>query len=80
MAPVAHPFHGYLYDRVGVLLEPFVKRAGLISTAAFNPGQPGEFRVPDGGLHPALPTTAYVPTAAAVIEVESPDVETRDKK
>ena len=41
MAPMAHPFPGYLYDRVTVLLEPVVRRAGLISTAAFNLGRPG---------------------------------------
>jgi Putative restriction endonuclease len=79
MATMAHPFHGYLYDTVTVLLDPLVKGAGLISTAAFNLGQPDDFRVPDGGLHHALPTTVYVPTAAAVIEIESPDDETWDK-
>jgi hypothetical protein len=79
MAPMAHPFHGYVYDTVTVLLVPFVRRAGLISTAAFNLGQPDDFRVPDGGLHRSLPTTVYVPTAAAVIEVESPDDETWGK-
>jgi hypothetical protein len=31
MAPMAHPFHGYLYDRVTILLEPLVTGAGLIS-------------------------------------------------
>jgi hypothetical protein len=30
MAPMAHPFHGYVCDRVTVLLEPLVRRAGLI--------------------------------------------------
>jgi Putative restriction endonuclease len=79
MAPMAHPFHGYMYDRITVLLEPLVKRAGLISTAAFNLGQPEDFRVPDGGLHRSLPTTVYVPTAAAVVEIESPDDETWEK-
>jgi Putative restriction endonuclease len=79
MAPMAQPFHGYLYDKVTVLLQPLVKKAGLISTAAFNLGRPDDFRVPDGGLHRSLPTTVYVPTAAAVIEVESPDDETWDK-
>jgi Putative restriction endonuclease len=76
MPPVARPSHGYLYDRVTVLLEPLVKQAGLTSTAAFNLGQPNDFRVPDGGLHRALPATVYVPTAAAVIEIEAPDDET----
>ena len=79
MAPMAHPFHGYVCDRVTVLLEPLVRRAGLISTAAFNLGRPDDFRVPDRGLHRSLPTTLYVPTAAAIVEVESPDDETWEK-
>jgi hypothetical protein len=79
MAPMAHPFHGYLFQEVSALLRPLVQGAGLISTAAFNLGQPDDFRVPDGGLHRSLPTTVYVPTAAAVIEIESPDDETWDK-
>ncbi len=51
----------------------------MVSTAAFNLGQPDDFRVPDGGFLRAIPTTVYVPTAAAVIEIESPDDETWDK-
>lgn len=79
MAPMAHPFHGYLSVQVMGLLKPLANQAGLISTAPFNLGQPDDFRVPDGGLHRALPTTLYVPTAAVVIEIESPDDETWDK-
>jgi hypothetical protein len=79
MAPMAHPFHGYVYDQVAVSLHPWAQKAGLISTAAFNLGQPDDFRVPDGGVHHTLPATAYVPTAAAVIEIESPDDETWEK-
>jgi hypothetical protein len=79
MAPTAHPFRGYLVNKLVVLLQPLVDRAGLVSTAAFNLGQPNDFRVPDGGLHLAVPTTVYVPTAMAVIEIESPDDETWDK-
>jgi hypothetical protein len=79
MAPMAHPYHGYLYDRVTVLLHPLVERARLASTAAFNLGQPDDFRVPDGGLHHAIPTSVYVTTAAAVVEIESADDETCEK-
>ena len=79
MAPMAHPFHGYLFQEVSALLRPLAQRAGLISTATFNLGRPDDFRVPDGGLHRVLPTTVYVPTAVAVIEIESPDDETWDK-
>lgn len=79
MAPMAHPFHGYLQNEVVAFLRPFVQQAGLVSTAAFNLGQPDDFRVPDGGLHRKIPKTLYVPTAAAVIEIESPHDETWDK-
>lgn len=79
MAPAAHPYHGYLYEEVADLLRPLARRAGLVRTAAFNLGEPGNFRVPDGGLHRALPTTVFVRTAAVVIEIESPDDETWDK-
>jgi hypothetical protein len=79
MAPMAHPYHGYLYDQVARLLGPLVARAGFVSTAAFNLGSTDDFGVPDGGLHRSLPRTVYVPTAAAVVEIESPDDETWDK-
>jgi len=79
MAPMAHPFHGYLYNQVAVFLQPLVNRAELLSTAAFNLGERDNFRVPDGGIHRALPNTVYVPTAALVIEIESPDDETWEK-
>jgi hypothetical protein len=33
MAPMAHPFHSYLFQEVSSLLRPIAQRAGLISTA-----------------------------------------------
>jgi hypothetical protein len=79
MAPAAHPFHGYLYEEVASLLRPLAAGAGLVSTAEFNLGEANDFRVPDGGLHRVLPTAVYVPTAAVVVEIESPDDETWGK-
>ena len=79
MAPAAHPFHGYIYEEVASRLRPLAQAAGLVSTAEFNLGDVGDFRVPDGGLHRALPTVVFVPTAAVVIEVVSPDDETWQK-
>jgi Uma2 family endonuclease len=79
MAPAAHPYHGYVYEEVADLLRPLARRAGLVRTAAFNLGEPSNFRVPDGGLHRTLPRTVFVTTAAVVIEIESPDDETWDK-
>jgi Uma2 family endonuclease len=79
MAPAAHPRHGYVARQLAVLLAPLARHAGLVGTDPFNLGQPNDFRVPDGGYHRGLPTTTWVPTAAVVVEVVSPDDETYDK-
>lgn len=41
----------------------------------FNLGQPGDYRVPDGGLHRQREDRVYYPTAAIVVEIVSPDDE-----
>jgi len=79
MAPAPHVWHGYLDDQLAVLLRPHARRAGLIGTGPFNLGTSNDYRVPDRGLHRALPATAFVDTAAMVIEIVSPDDETWDK-
>ncbi|MGH9074998.1 MAG: Uma2 family endonuclease [Acidimicrobiales bacterium] len=79
MAPAAHPFHGYLDQQVAVLLQALVERAGLVGTGPFNLGTLEDYRVPDRGLHHELPLTTWVPTAAVVVEIISPDDETWDK-
>jgi Uma2 family endonuclease len=42
----------------------------------FNIGEPGDYRVPDGGLLQLGPDAVYLPTAALVVEIVSPDDET----
>jgi Uma2 family endonuclease len=79
MAPAVHPSHGYVDRALAVLLAPYAQAAGLVGTGPFNLGQPDDYRVPDGGYHRALPSTVWVPTAAVVVEVVSPDDETYDK-
>ncbi|HUJ67457.1 MAG TPA: Uma2 family endonuclease [Acidimicrobiales bacterium] len=79
MAPAAHASHGWLDDQLAVLLHPLARAAGLGGTGPFNLGQPDDFRVPDRGLHRQRPHALWVPTAAVVIEIESPDDETCDK-
>lgn len=44
-----------------------------------NLGEPDDYRVPDRVLLRATPTTTYVPTAALVVEVVSPDDRSRRK-
>ena len=79
MAPMAHSSHGWLDDQVAVLLHPLIVAAGLFATGAFNLGSPDDFRVPDRGVHRARPHAVWVPTAAIVVEIESPDDETWEK-
>ena len=76
MAPFAHSSHGLLKSRIVYALEPRARRAGLLSGDSFNLGEPTDFRVPDAGYHREVPGTLYVPTAALVLEVLSPDDET----
>lgn len=79
MAPAAHSWHGFLENEVAAVLQPLARRAGLSQSGAFNLGEPGNFRVPDRGLHRARIGAAWLPTAAMVIEIVSPDDETYDK-
>jgi Uma2 family endonuclease len=79
MAPAAHPAHGYVGNQLAVLLAPFADTGGLIGTDPFNLGEPDDYRVPDRGYHRSLPQSTWVPTAAVVVEVVSPDDETYDK-
>ena len=79
VAPAAHPSRGYVEDQLAVLLAPYAAAANFIRTGPFNLGAPDNYRVPDRGYHRTLPTTVWVPTAAVVIEVVSPDDETYEK-
>ena len=56
-----------------------VSAAGLIGTDPFTLGEPDDYRVPDRGYHRSLPQSTWVPTAAVVVEIVSPDDETYDK-
>ena len=79
MAPAAHSSHGWLDDQLAVLLHPLARAVGLGGTGPFNLGESDDFRVPDRGLHRRPPNAVWIPTAAVVIEIESPDDETWDK-
>lgn len=79
MAPFAHSNHGVLKGELLFRLEPRARRAGLRFGDSFNLGEPDNFRVPDVGYHRGVPGTLYVPTAALVLEVLSPDDETFTK-
>ncbi len=78
MAPFAHPHHGAVKAQLVEHLTPRARAEGLVSGDSFNLGSRDDFRVPDAGWHRQLPDTAYVATAALVLEVLSPDDRTFD--
>ena len=79
MAPAPNAAHAYLDDVLAVLLHPYAVAAGLVGTGPFNLGGPDDYRVPDRGYHDGRPRGTWVPTAAIVVEIVSPDDETYEK-
>ena len=80
--PIPTGEHQYILQQLAELLSPLARRAGLVPLInEFGLGRQGEsnFRVPDGGLHRALPRGVYQTTAALVIEVVSPGDESWKK-
>ncbi len=73
VAPAPNAWHGYAVLRVAELLSEATRAAGLTATDPFNLGDPDDYRVPDLGYHRGFPTRTFVPTAAIVVEVVSPD-------
>lgn len=76
MAPLAHSNHGRVKGDVSFAVEQRARQVGLLGGDAFNLGSPNDVRVPDAGWHREVPGLLYVPTAAIVLEVLSPDDET----
>ena len=82
MNPAPAARHAEVAHQLAVLLDEPARTAGLVPTMSiFNLGAPGDYRVPDGGLHRARPGGAevYLATAALVVEIVSPDDETWEK-
>ncbi|MDA8281799.1 MAG: Uma2 family endonuclease [Actinomycetota bacterium] len=71
MAPAPHRRHAELQVKVMDRLREPAERVGLTRVAEFNLGEPGDYRVPDGGLFGSGPGHLYNPTAALVVEVLS---------
>jgi Uma2 family endonuclease len=75
----AHASHALLQTRLGRQLEDLTLARGFEVTGEFNLGEPNDFRVPDLGIHRDEPDVLYVPTAAMVVEILSPDGKTYKK-
>ncbi|MBX3031763.1 MAG: Uma2 family endonuclease [Chloroflexi bacterium] len=71
--------HGHVDDQLGWILRPIAQRAGLTGTTACNIGGPMDFRVPDRAYFHVLEDVVWNPSAAIVVEVVSPDDESRAK-
>jgi Uma2 family endonuclease len=74
--------HQYVLQQLAELVSPLARDAGLVPLInEFGLGREGKdnYRVPDGGLHRALPRGVYQGTAALVIEIVSPGDESWKK-
>ena len=77
VSPNARSEHAQVAVQVMIAVEAQARDAGLVSAGPFNLGvDEHDFRVPDGGWFTASPGALYVPTAAVVLEVLSPQDET----
>jgi Uma2 family endonuclease len=80
MNPAPHLRHAHIAQQLAELLGPPARAAGLVPMMSiFNLGEPDDYRVPDGGLFRPGPDAVYMPTAALVVEIVSPDDETWEK-
>lgn len=79
MAPAPHSGHGLVLSELIAHVRDPARAAGLHEIAPFNLGSGDDYRVPDYGYVRSKPDTTYVPTAAIVVEVVSPDDETYQK-
>jgi Uma2 family endonuclease len=79
MAPAPHFNHGTLDQQLAEILGPLARAAGMFVSGPFNLGELDDFRVPDRGVHRVYRDDVWLPTAAVVVEIVSPDDETWDK-
>ena len=79
MAPAPHGRHGRVDDEVGAILHARARRAGLRGSGPANLGKPDDYRVPDRSYFADRVTRTFHPTAEVVVEIVSPDDESRNK-
>jgi len=80
MNPAPHRRHANIAQQLAVLFDGPARAAGLMPMISiFNLGESGDYRVPDGGVFRPGPDAVYVPTAALVVEIVSPDDRTWEK-
>jgi Uma2 family endonuclease len=78
-APAAAFRHGRVQGLLFGLFDRVAQPLGFIAGLEFNLGEPGDYRVPDLGVHRHEPSGSWVQSAMIVVEVRSPDDETYEK-
>lgn len=79
VAPLAHGRHGATEYQVAFALRAPARAAGLRGSGPINIGRPGDYRVPDAAYLSTRETALWNPTAAIVVEILSPNDESREK-
>ena len=77
--PAPHSDDGHLDAELAAILALLAKAAGMTSSGPLNIGHPDDYRVPDRAVLRERQHATYVPTAAVVVEIVSPDDETFEK-
>jgi Uma2 family endonuclease len=80
MNPAPAEGHADIAQQLAVLFDASARKAGLWPRMSiFNLGEPGDYRIPDGGLLRERTNRVYAPTAALVVEIISPGDDTPKK-
>jgi len=80
MVPAVGMPHSNIAYQLTRLLDAAVRAAGLQASLEFNLGEGiDDFRIPDLGVHRKLGTGTWIPTAAIVVEILSPNDEAWQK-
>ena len=81
MVPAPSGEHAYVAQQLAVILDRPCRDAGLVpAMGGFNLGESEhDYRVPDGGVHSAIPRGVWLPSAKLVVEIVSPGDESREK-
>jgi Uma2 family endonuclease len=80
MNPAPAEGHADIAQQLAVVFDAPARSAGLWPRMSIlNLGEPGDYRIPDGGLLRERTNRVYAPTAGLVVEIVSPD-DDRPKK
>jgi Uma2 family endonuclease len=79
MIPAPGTAHSFVAHQLAVLLDAPAGADGFVVSAEFNLGARDDCRVPDLGVHRERRLGTWIPTAAIVVEVLSPQDDTWEK-